>query len=196
MLRDPEVRLHLNTWGHHSWCCCSSRAFAIFADFARTAVRAAASEQSESQLVRAKHAKHAKRREEQRNDGNGNRADGRGRGEPSMLLWLFFGAGRSRAPPRKRPTCSASSFKSRPDQRTPFPRKINHSYRSNPRTLGRHWVNTTALRSLRLCGHRVIGSSLSAHSVRGSSLSRRYGRVSTSTLGTRSRCPTWTSLSN
>ncbi len=34
LLRDMDVRLHLNTWGHHSRCCCSSRAFAIFADFA------------------------------------------------------------------------------------------------------------------------------------------------------------------
>ena len=70
----------------------SPRAFAIFADFARTAVLAAAAERSESQLVRAKLAKHAKRREEQHNDGNGNRTDGQERGEPPLLLWLFFGA--------------------------------------------------------------------------------------------------------
>jgi len=52
---------------HHSCGCCSSRAFAIFADLARTAVRAAASERSESRLVRAKLAEHAKRREDQQN---------------------------------------------------------------------------------------------------------------------------------
>jgi len=52
---------------HYSCGCCSSRAFAIFADFARTAVRAAAVELSETRLVRAKFAKHAKRREEQQN---------------------------------------------------------------------------------------------------------------------------------
>jgi len=57
----------LGASNHHSCGCCSSRAFAIFADFARTAVRAAASELSESWLVRAKLAKHAKRREEQLN---------------------------------------------------------------------------------------------------------------------------------
>jgi len=50
---------------HHSCGCCSSRAFAIFAEFARTAVRAAASELSESPLVRAKLAEHAKSHEEQ-----------------------------------------------------------------------------------------------------------------------------------
>jgi len=79
---DPEIRLidrdrfnnrlmlsaDVSTPGHHSWCCCSSRAFAIFADVARSARR------------------DAKRREEQQDDGNGNRADVRGRGEPSRLL--------------------------------------------------------------------------------------------------------------
>ena len=75
-----------------SRCASSPRAFAIFADFARTAVLAAATERSERQLVRAKLAKLAKRREEQHNDGNGNRTDSRERGEPPLLLWLFFGA--------------------------------------------------------------------------------------------------------
>jgi hypothetical protein len=75
-----------------SYSASSSRAFAIFADFARTRVLAAAAERSESQLVRAKLAEHAKRREEQHTVGNGNRADGRGRDEPSMLWCRFFGA--------------------------------------------------------------------------------------------------------
>ncbi len=83
-------------WGHHSRCCCSSRAFAIFADFARTAVLAAAMERSESQLVHAKLAEHAKKREEtrrnakkreeQQTDGNGNRADGRGAANHRLVV--------------------------------------------------------------------------------------------------------------
>jgi len=43
---------------------------------------AAATERSESQPVGVKLAEHAKKREEQQNDGNKNRADKRGRGEP------------------------------------------------------------------------------------------------------------------
>jgi len=57
----------LGASNHHSGGCCSSRAFAIFADFSRTTVRAAASELSESRPVRAKLTEHATTREAQQN---------------------------------------------------------------------------------------------------------------------------------
>ncbi len=63
----------------------------------------------------------------------------------------FFGARRSRAPQRYRPTCIASPFKSRPDETTPLTTPINHLHRSDVKTLGHYWFRIS---SVAICSAR------------------------------------------